>query len=131
MTQFEKANGTEISERENLADGVARALTMAGLTAIAREADHDPHTGGALILVDPGADTQGGVFVQWEVHPSLSRAASAGAARGENQSPAFLYFSSIIPQMQTVLIAILGAAGFRATDANDDMSPYTIRVEGA
>ncbi|GAA2280603.1 hypothetical protein GCM10010415_56600 [Streptomyces atrovirens] len=129
MPHIEQANEAEIVERNNLAKRVAEALKMAGFNTIAQDSDRRPDTGGALISVDPMTDSRGGVFVRWEVHTSFSRAVAGKLQKGELQDPTFRHFSFITEHMHTTMIAILESAGFRASDAEDDMSPYMIRVE--
>ena len=77
----------------------------------------------------PADDSRGGVFVQWLISSSLSLAAAESAQKGEIQSSAFRQFSFVTEHMYATLIAILGSAGFQAGDADDDMTPYLIRVE--
>jgi hypothetical protein len=129
MSNIEQANKAEITERNNLAKRVTEALKMAGFNTITQASDRRPDAGGALVLVDPMTDSRGGVFVRWEIHTSLSRAVAEKVHNGELQDPVFQHFSFITEHMYTTMIAILESAGFRANDAEDDMSPYTIRVE--
>ncbi|MFD7561232.1 hypothetical protein ACFV9E_42985 [Streptomyces sp. NPDC059835] len=102
---------------------------MAGFT-VHQGVNQASATVGALVWVDPADDSRGGVFVQWLINPSLSRAAVESAQKGEIQSSTFRHFSFVTEHMYATLIAILGSAGFQADAADDDMSPYLIRVEG-
>lgn len=129
MSHIEQASEAEISERNNLAKRAAEALKMIGFNTITQDSDRKPDTGGALVLVDPAADSRGGVFVRWEIHASLSRTVAEKVHNGELQDPVFRHFGFITEHMHTTLIAVLESAGFRAGDAEDDMSPYMIRVE--
>ncbi|WP_406454947.1 hypothetical protein OG782_26265 [Streptomyces sp. NBC_00876] len=129
MFGIEKASAAEIAERNDLAGRVAEALTMAGF-AVHQDINQVSAGLGALVWADPADDSGGGVFVQWLIGPSLSRAAAESAQKGEIQSPAFRHFGFVTEHMYATLIAILGSAGFQAVDADDDMSPFLIRVEG-
>ncbi|MFH8473538.1 hypothetical protein [Streptomyces sp. NPDC018000] len=129
MFEIKKASEAEIAQRNDLAGGVAEALAMAGFT-VHQDVNRASAAEGALVWVDPADDSRGGVFVQWLINPSLNRAAAESAQKGEIQSSAFRYFSFVTEHMYATLIAILGSAGFQAGDADDDMSPYLIRVEG-
>ncbi|MFJ2109393.1 MULTISPECIES: hypothetical protein [Streptomyces] len=60
--------------------------------------------------------------------PSLSRAAAESAQKGEIESSKFQHFVLVTEHMYATLIKILRSAGFQAEDADDDMSPYLIRV---
>lgn len=129
MFEIKKASEAEIAERNDLASKVAEALAMAGFT-VHQDINQPSAALGALVWVDPTDDSRGGVFVQWLSDPSLSRAAVESVQKGEIQSSAFRHFSFVTEYMYATLIAILGSAGFQAGDANDDMSPFLIRVEG-
>ncbi|OKK15970.1 hypothetical protein AMK09_23540 [Streptomyces sp. CB02488] len=129
MFEFKKASETEIAERNDLAARAAEALTMAGF-AVHRDVNQVSGAVGALVWVDPADDTRGGVFVQWSISSSLNDTAVESALKGEIQSPAFRHFTFVTEHMYATLTAILESAGFQAGDADDDMSPYLIRVEG-
>ncbi|MEU8629324.1 hypothetical protein [Streptomyces sp. NPDC048669] len=129
MFEFKKASATEIAERNDLAERAAEALTMAGFT-VHRDVNQLSDALGALVWVDPADDSRGGVFVQWSVSSSLNDTAVESALKGEIQAPAFRHFSFVTEHMYATLIAILGSAGFQASDADDDMSPYLIRIAG-
>ncbi|MDT0402801.1 hypothetical protein [Streptomyces edwardsiae] len=129
MSNSEKANEAVIGERNELAGRVAEALKAAGFNALAQESDRKSDAGGALVLIDPLADSRGGVFVQWTVHASLHHTVAEKAHNGEIQEPVFQHFSFVTEWMYTTMIAVLESAGFRAVDAEDDMSPYMVRVE--
>ncbi|KOU24245.1 hypothetical protein ADK52_14195 [Streptomyces sp. WM6372] len=129
MFEIKKASEVEIAKRDDLAGKVAEALAMAGFT-VHQDVNQASATQGALVWVDSADDSRGGVFVQWLINPSLSRAAVESTQKGEIQSPAFRHFGFVTEHMYATLIAILGSAGFQAGDADDDMSPYLIRVEG-
>ncbi|MFB7081155.1 hypothetical protein [Streptomyces sp. NPDC056308] len=129
MFEIKKASEAEIAERNDLAGKVAEALAMAGFT-VHQDVNQASAALGALVWVDPADDSRGGVFVQWLINPSLNRAAAESAQKGQIQSSTFRYFSFVTEHMYATLIAILGSAGFQAGDADDDMGPYLIRVEG-
>ncbi|WNI29224.1 hypothetical protein [Streptomyces sp. ITFR-6] len=129
MFRIIKASEAEIAERTDLAGKVTQALIATGFT-VHQDMDQPAVALGALVGVDPADDSGGGVFVQWLIDPSLSRAAAESAQKGEIQSQAFRHFSFVTEHMYATLIAILGSAGFQAVDADDDVSPYLIRVEG-
>ncbi|MFD3536832.1 hypothetical protein [Streptomyces sp. NPDC058664] len=129
MFEIKKASEAEIAERNDLAGKVAEALAMAGFT-VHRDENQASAALGAMVWVDPADDSRGGVFAQWLIDPSLSNAAAESAQRGDIQSSAFRHFSFVTEHMHATLLAILESAGFRAGDADDDMSPYLIRVEG-
>lgn len=59
---------------------------------------------------------------------SLNESAAKNSLEYGTASPVFQHFSFVVERMHTTLIAILGSAGFDAGDAEDDMSPYLIRV---
>ncbi len=129
MFEIKKASEAEIAERNDLAGKVAQALARAGFS-VHRDVNQPAAALGALVWADPAEGSEGGVFVQWLIDPSLSRAAAESAQKGEVQAPAFRHFGFVTEHMCATLIAILGSAGFRAGDADDDMSPFLIRVEG-
>ncbi|WP_329198541.1 hypothetical protein [Streptomyces sp. NBC_01435] len=128
MFEIKKASETEIAERNDLAEKTAEALTKAGFT-VHQDVNQASDSLGVLVWVDPADDSRGGVFVQWSTSSSLNDTAAESALKGEIQSSAFRYFSFVTEHMYATLIAILESAGFQAGDANDDMSPYLIRIE--
>lgn len=128
MFGIKKATAAEIAERNDRAGKVAEALTAAGFAV--HQDVNVPAVLGALVSVDPADDARGGVFVQWLIGPSLSRPAAESAQKGETQSPLFRHFGFVTEHMHATLIAILGSAGFQAVDADDDMNPFLIRVDG-
>ncbi|MFE9853936.1 hypothetical protein [Streptomyces sp. NPDC005780] len=128
MFGIKKASAAEIAERNDRAGKVAEALTNAGFPV--HQDVNVPAVLGALVSVDPADDSEGGVFVRWLIGPPLSRAAAESAQKGEIQSPAFRHFGFVTEHMHATLIAILGSAGFQAVDADDDMNPFLIRVDG-
>ncbi|MFE9913222.1 hypothetical protein [Streptomyces clavifer] len=119
----------EIAERNDLAGKVAEALAMAGFT-VHQDVNQTSAALGVLVWVDSADDSRGGVFVRWLIDPSLSRDAAESLQKGEMQSSAFRHFSFVTEHMYATLIAILESASFQAGDADDDMSPFLIRVEG-
>lgn len=129
MFGIEKASAAEIARRNDLAGKVTQALIAAGFS-VHQDVNRPAVALGALVGVDPADDSGGGVFVQWLIDPSLGRAAAESAQKGKIQSQAFRHFSFVTEHMYATLLAILGSAGFQAVDADDDMSPYLIRVEG-
>ncbi|MFJ3575982.1 hypothetical protein [Streptomyces rubiginosohelvolus] len=122
-----RASEAEIAARNEQATRVAEALAAAGFV-VRRDADQATELPGARVSVDPANDSRGGVFVQWSVSSSLNNSAAKNALEEGVDSPVFRHFSFIVEHMHATLIAILGSAGFDAGDAEDDMSPYLIRV---
>ncbi|MET9725991.1 hypothetical protein [Streptomyces zaomyceticus] len=129
MFEIKKASEAEIAERGDLADKVADALARAGF-AVHRDLNDASGALGAMAWADPADDSGGGVFVRWLIDPALSRAAVQSVQQGDVESAAFKHFSTVTEQMYAALLAILTSAGFQSEDADDDMSPYTIRVKG-
>ncbi|MFI8007059.1 hypothetical protein [Streptomyces sp. NPDC086010] len=129
MFEIKEASEEEIAERNALSGKVADALATAGFT-VHRDVNQASAALGALVWVDPADDSRGGVFVRWLINPSLNHAAAESAQKGETQSSVFRHFSVVTECTYATLIAILGSAGFQAGNAEDDMSPYLIRVEG-
>ncbi|MEU1346093.1 hypothetical protein [Streptomyces sp. NPDC005795] len=129
MFGSKKASEVEIAERDDLADQVARALTMAGF-GVHQDINRPAVARSVLVWADPAEGSEGGVFVEWLIGPSLTQALAESAQKDElRPSPAFQYFSFVTERMHATLIAILGSAGFHAVDADDDMSPFLIRVK--
>ncbi|TRV78602.1 hypothetical protein FKN01_12655 [Streptomyces sp. 130] len=129
MFEVEKVSEAEAAERDGLADRAAESLTLAGF-AVHRDVNEPSGARGALVWADPTADSGGGVFVRWLIDPALSRAAVESAQRGDVGSAEFQHYGFVTKHMHATLLAILESAGLRAEDADDDMSPYLIRVVG-
>ncbi|MEU1367379.1 hypothetical protein ABZ454_14705 [Streptomyces sp. NPDC005803] len=129
MFGIKAASEAEIAERNDVAGQVAQALTMAGF-AVHQDINQPAVARSVLVWADPAEGSEGGVFVEWLIGPSLSQALADSAQKDEmRSSAAFRYFSFVTEHMHATLIAILGSAGFQAVDADDDMSPFKIRVE--
>ncbi|NEC07004.1 hypothetical protein [Streptomyces sp. SID7909] len=129
MFEVEKASEVEAAARKDLADKATEALTLAGFT-VHRDINNASGARGPLVWVDPTADAGGGIFVRWLIDSALSHAAVESAQHGNVGSAAFQYYGFVTKHMHATLLAILGSAGFQAEDADDDMSPYLIRVVG-
>ncbi|MFI1187502.1 hypothetical protein [Streptomyces californicus] len=127
MVEIVRASDAEIAEWNEQAIKVAGALAAAGFV-LQGSADQADELLGATVSVDPAGDSRGGVFVQWSVSSSLNESAAKSALEDGVNSLNFRHFSFVVEHMHATLIAILGSAGFDVVDADDDMSPYLIRV---
>ncbi|MGW0856212.1 hypothetical protein [Streptomyces sp. NPDC002690] len=129
MAGVGRASEALIAERDDLAGSVTEALVTAWFP-VHRDVNRAPAVmRGALVPADPGDDFRGGIFVDRLPDPSLAPDALDIVRRGETSSPALRQFAPVTERMYATSIAIPGSAGFRAGDADDDMSPFLIRVE--
>ncbi|MFE3190155.1 hypothetical protein ACFXHA_14175 [Nocardia sp. NPDC059240] len=127
MADPEVAPVDELERRRLLAESVRDELRRAGLPAHA--AADGPRAGGAEVDVDPGTDSLGGVFVDWNPDPALTKAVVAAAEAGDFESAAARQSSAIHAYMSTAIVGILRAAGLQAEAGRNDLSPDTVYVE--
>ncbi|WP_394437740.1 hypothetical protein [Streptomyces sp. SGAir0957] len=128
MCEELKADEQSITEWNSIADVAIRELRLAGLTAT-RIPNKDAIPG-AQVMVDQMGDG-GGVFVTWRPAPPPGGDFMESIKRGDMhlRMREIRHRQVIAAEMNRAILAILNSAGFIATDASDDIDPYTIRVE--
>jgi len=138
------ASDEVLARRDELADRICAELTRAGLPA-RRHSVGDEQVAGAEISVDRTEEEDGGgVFVQWQPDPGLTRAAvglpegeldeqalrtAAMTLPGRADDPSLIHSGVVRQQMQAAIIAILRSAGLRAHDPGSEYEPYTVQVD--
>ncbi|MER7682159.1 hypothetical protein [Streptomyces sp. NPDC096934] len=117
--------------RNELAEGVVRALKDAGFPSFLEGEESTANLGGAVVYVDSDAETaSASVSVGWRCDPEMIQAAVDSLAAGDPNAPAVRYPGIIGQHMQSALIKILLSAGFIATLENDNMNPENVLVFG-
>jgi hypothetical protein len=124
---FDRVSADELAAREGLASRVRNELAAAGLPVLAR-ALNPVLAGGADVMVDNGADTAGGVFVDWSASPRLQECTSRALRLRLLDDPLLRHSSQVAAAMMQAMATILTSAGFTAEDANDEYRPHQLRV---
>ncbi|WMX45811.1 hypothetical protein RGF97_14410 [Streptomyces roseicoloratus] len=129
---FTRASDEVLALRNELADLVVQALRQAGLPALRDSASNGADAPGAVVYVDPDAETaSAAVSVGWRCDPSVVEAAVNALASGHDpETPAIRRPGVIGLHMQSALIKILLSAGIIATLENDTMNPEQVLVFG-
>jgi hypothetical protein len=127
MYDHAKAPGDVITARNELADQVCRELELAGIPAFRQEGNPWDRAG-AVVEANSSGDAAGGVFVEWNPHPTISHAVAESIQNGDFQAKAIWHSGAITSHMRDAIIGILESAGFRADATDDDMRPMAARV---
>ncbi|MCD2464266.1 hypothetical protein MBT42_11920 [Streptomyces sp. MBT42] len=128
---FTRASDEVIAVRTELADHVVEALRSAGLPAFRDGDSGNPDRSGAVVYIDPDAETaSAAVSVGWRCDAGLVQAAVDALASGSPLDPAVRRPGTIGLHMQGALIRILLSAGIIATLENDEMNPEHVLVFG-
>ncbi|MFF8834894.1 hypothetical protein [Streptomyces sp. NPDC015130] len=116
----------------DLADGVCRELTRAGLPARRGDLDGGPQfRPGAEVHVDPLAD--GGVYVDWETDAELRIPALELFAKGIDYAdpPAVVrHHRNVHAFMRDAMTGILASAGFQVEEADPHTHGGALYVKG-
>lgn len=129
---FARASDEVLAARNELADQVVvQALRRAGLPAIRDGETTTADRAGAVVCVEPDAETASApVSVGWECDPDMVQAAVDSLASGNPDAPVVRRPGTIGQHMQSALIKILLSAGVMATLENDTMNPERVLVFG-
>ncbi|WP_189324424.1 hypothetical protein [Streptomyces flaveus] len=127
MYDYIEAPGDVIKARNELADQVCRDLELAGIPAFRQEGSPWDRAG-AVVEANPSGDAAGGVFVEWNPHPTVSQAVADSVQSGEFPAKVIQHSGVISSCMRDAIIGILESAGFQADAADDDMRPMAVRV---
>ncbi|MBK6017439.1 hypothetical protein [Streptomyces sp. MBT53] len=128
---FARASDEVLAARNELADQVVRALRRAGLPAFREGAPSTADRSGAVVHVEPDAETvPAPVSVSWRCDPAMIEAAVDSLTTGDPTAPAVRYPGTIGLHMQEALIKILLSSGVVATPENDTMNPDHVLVSG-
>ncbi|MFF5298961.1 hypothetical protein ACFY5F_06320 [Streptomyces sp. NPDC013161] len=128
---FTRASPEVLAARDRLADQVIRALQRAGLPAFRDGAPATADRAGAVIHIEPDAETASTpVSVSWRCDPAMTEAAVDRLAAGDPTAPVVRYPGTIGLHMQGALIRILLSSGVVATPDNDTMNPDHVLVFG-
>ncbi|WP_127507082.1 hypothetical protein [Actinoplanes solisilvae] len=111
-----------------MAKKVCAALGYAGVRVLA--GDRLPVEGGALVEVDAANDEAGGVYVNWEPSPELSKTVRDSLMAGHRHGPVFDLYGSISLSMRNALTEVLRHSGFRVDPVDDAGGEPTILVLG-
>ncbi|MFE9446187.1 hypothetical protein ACFYO2_46480 [Streptomyces sp. NPDC006602] len=122
----ERAHEDARAALERLARRVRNELTAAGLPVVAPDLAPELMVG-AEVTVASEADN-GAVFVSWNASPQLRRKALDALRHRHLNDPALQHQGTVLAAMARATIAILTAAGFTAQDAENDMSPFDVRI---
>ncbi|HTI26564.1 MAG TPA: hypothetical protein VL652_36605 [Kutzneria sp.] len=138
------ASDEVLARRDELADRICVELHRAGLPA-RRHSVGDEQVAGAEVSVDRTEEEDGGgVFVQWQPDPALTRAAvglpegdldeqalraAAMALPGRANDPDLIHSGAVRRHMQAAIIAILCSAGLHAYAPESEYEPYMVQVE--
>ncbi|MFI1913065.1 hypothetical protein [Nocardia sp. NPDC020380] len=117
----------ELERRRELAKRVRAELERAGLPTL--EAAGAVGFAGAVVGVDPGDDSLGGVFVDWQADSALRKAAAAAVEESRFDDPAIRHNGIVAEQMGEAISGILRSAGFE-TEIDDDLAPSVVHVTG-
>ncbi|WP_405617959.1 hypothetical protein [Streptomyces sp. NBC_00076] len=128
---FARASEEVLAVRNELADHVVQALQRAGLPAFRGEEAATAAPSGAVVHVEPDAETaSASVSVSWGCDPRMAQAAVDSLTSGKPGAPVVDYPGVIGQHMQIALIKILLSSGVIATPENDHMNPERVLVFG-
>ncbi|MFE2927151.1 hypothetical protein [Streptomyces goshikiensis] len=128
---FDRASDEVIIIRNSLADRVIEALKCAGLPAFREREEGVDGQDGAVIRVEPDAETiSAAVSVGWRCDASQISAALKYVTSGFTDTPNIHYPGRIGLRMQLPIIRTLLSSGIIATPSDDDMNPDHILVFG-
>ncbi|GLV87893.1 hypothetical protein Slala03_75820 [Streptomyces lavendulae subsp. lavendulae] len=128
---FIRASDEVLSIRNKLADEVIRALQRAGLPAFREGESGHQNQAGAVIHVEPDAETMSAsVSVEWRCSSDQLHSALEDLTSGLTDTPTTRYPGTISLHMQIPLIKILLLAGIIASPNNDNMNPSHILIFG-
>lgn len=128
---FTRASDEVLAVRDELADHVVQALRRAGLPAFRDGETGTATRSGAVVCVDPDAETASApVSVGWRCDPGMTQAAVDSLTSGNPDAPIVRYSGMIGLHMQSALIKILLSEGIIATLENDSMNPDHVLVWG-
>ncbi|MFI6458877.1 hypothetical protein [Streptomyces sp. NPDC050538] len=126
-----KAPPEIVEAREALAGQVIQALRQAGLPAFRDGEPTATNRAGAVVYVDPDAETASApVSLNWRCDPAMLSAAVDSLTSGDPDAPVVRCPGIIGLHMQSALINILLSAGVLATPDNDAMNPDHVLVFG-
>ena len=111
-----------------LADGLTRALELAGLPAYVDLNGDVEQRAGAVIEVDTVDDDGGGVFVPWQSSSELLQESSSALLAGETSHPAIERDGRVSEIMVKALQELLTSAGFSVEPCDDEYRPYSLRA---
>ncbi|MEU8830796.1 hypothetical protein [Streptomyces sp900116325] len=122
----------EVNRLRELAAATTADLARSGLVIFDQENPHwETSAGGLRVEVDEFDDAAGGIWLHWEVHPSL-REATSGALLGQRlDDPVIETAGRIHEQMASAILRMLGALGYIAEVSDDDYRPFAIKVLSA
>ncbi|WP_098894547.1 hypothetical protein [Streptomyces sp. t99] len=123
---------SEVNRLRGLAAAVAADLARSGLVISGQQSQYQENSAGGLrIEVDEFDDAAGGIWLHWEVHPSLRKATSE-ALRGQRfDDPVIASVGRIHERMASTILCMLGALGYVAEPSDDDYRPFAIKVLSA
>ncbi|MFJ8882430.1 hypothetical protein ACIRJR_03340 [Streptomyces sp. NPDC102402] len=123
---------SKVNRLRELAAAAAADLARSGLVILGQENQQQEVSGGGLrVEVDGFDDAAGGIWLHWEVHPSL-RKATIEALQGQRlDDPVIAAAGRIHEQMASALLEMLGALGYAAAASDDDYRPFAIKVLSA
>ncbi|MFJ7160009.1 hypothetical protein ACIQUQ_34355 [Streptomyces sp. NPDC101118] len=128
---FARASDETLGIRNDLAQQVIRALGDAGLPAFREGEAGSADRAGAVIHVEPDAETMSAaVSVTWRCDSGKLQSAVEDLASGRADTPATRYPGVIGAHMQLPLVRILLAAGIIATPTHDCTDPNHVLVFG-
>ncbi|GAA2434281.1 hypothetical protein GCM10010433_38700 [Streptomyces pulveraceus] len=122
----------EVDRLRRLAAAVAADLVRSGLVIFGQQNQHrETSASGLRVEVDEFDDAAGGIWLHWEVHPSLQKA-TIEALRGQRlDDPVIAAAGRIHEQMASTILCMLGALGYVAEPSDDDYRPFAIKVLSA
>jgi hypothetical protein len=125
MSPYEKVDAERAAALENVALRVIEVLQGAGFSA---SSSRSP---GAVVQVDLGNDTAGGVYVTWRAAGAVEARVIDCVMSGQTNDPAIEELAELRLIMQKALLAILSARGFVVANSNDDLRANSVVVTGA
>ncbi|MET8936400.1 hypothetical protein ABZX28_05185 [Streptomyces rubiginosohelvolus] len=123
---------SEVNRLRGLAAAVEADLARSGLVISGQQNQYRENSiGGLRVEVDEFDDVAGGIWLHWEVHPSLRKATSE-ALRGQRfDDPVIASAGRIHERMASTILSMLGALGYVAEPSDDDYRPFAIKVLSA
>ena len=125
MSSYEKVDAGRAAVLEDVALRVIEVLQGAGFSA---SSSRRP---GAVVQVDLGDDSAGGVYVTWRAADAVEGRVIDCVMRGQTNDPAIDELAELRLVMQKALFAVLSARGFVVADSNNDLSANSVVVTGA
>ncbi|MET7287919.1 hypothetical protein [Streptomyces sp. NPDC005573] len=120
----------EIERLRQLAGAVKADLSRSGL--VVRDAGEEPDRltapGGLEIDVDEVDDEAGGLWLTWELHPSVRRSVREAVQQRRTGDPLIQASVDVHERTAEAIVCMLDALGYEAERSDASHRPFAVRV---